>query len=714
MIDWSSRIKNNDTEIDLIDVPLYTRKWTKLNQTTVYGYKVRLPEEPADEECINYGLPLNDQIFRRVYEPSDLEYWETAPKEKFIADQHHRRKEGLWYFINGKKYYIPGVFFFFLNFWHMQTGKLPLFRMTDLDFFTIWMHVVRSPNIFGLLVFKCRRIGDSEKALCILYEYASRVKNTLNGMQDCRKHDEALLTYQRLTFAHEKMIWYMKAINRGTSNPKAKLEFKMPEEKQSIQKIHKKNSGVPEERIEFEFDALGSEIIPYSSTPEATDGKRHGRLYIDEFGKPKTLNPIDGWRYGKLTIKDEITEEVIGKALFTSTIEQEPGTKQSDMSKFLEIAQEMWDDANPENLNEFGETTSGLIRIVRGALERGKPDRFGFADKERLRKSIESKKKHLLDNRKWKQLIEFGRQNCIDEQDIFASMTGECSFNVENLTQREYRLKYEKGLSKWVRGNFEWVDGKKFGKVFWQPTPNGRFMVSGHPKDWGLEANATTRTSVRKKPKNIHAFCCGIDPVSQKDVLDKNPSKGGLVIKRKYDPIYDGNKWNADGTPQENGEHFKTNRYVCALLWRWDEPTWNYEDWIKALIYYGSDFMIEKNHSAGFQTYLETNELDGYYMDNNLGVKNHKGQTESWGVSANDKSIDHYFGFLATLCNLFHNTLDLPIVIDQLKTMNHENRGQKDVGVAAGICEIADHQRDLPAPKDREDEKEMHFPEIIV
>lgn len=713
MINWEERIRNNGQEIDLFQTPLYTAEYNGSTFIKVYGYEVELPAPPPDDEIINYGLPAYEQIHRRIYVPDDLFYWDQKPKEEFISEDFHRRKNGYWIFINGEKYYITGVFVYFLSKWTLNTGKKPLFRMSDLDFFLIWMHTVRTPTVFGLIVFKCRRLGETEKALCIIMEYASRVKNTLNGMQDCRKFDEVVLTYQRLTFAHEKMIWYMKPINRGSSNPKSSLEFKHPETKESVKKIHNKNSKDADPDIEFEFEAVGSEIIPYSSTPSATDGKRHGRLYWDEFGKPKTLNPIDAWRFGKLSLMDLITEEIIGKALFTSTIEQEPGVKSQDMSKFLDISQEMWDDANPENLNEAGQTTSGLIRIVRGALERGKPNRFGFTDKERLRKEIESQKRHLLENRKWKQLIEFGRQNCIDIEDIFASMTGDSNFNVENLTARGFRLQYEKGLSRAVRGNFHWKDGKKFGEVYWQPNENGRWLVSGHPKDWQLKANAKSDFAKNKKPKNIHAFCCGIDPVSQKDVLEKEPSKGALVIKRKFDALIDGDKFDDQGNPLLGGEHFKTNRYVCTYMWRWNEPTKNYEDWIMTLMYYGSDFLIEKNHSAGFQTYLEQNFLEGYYMDNSSGLKNYRNETESWGMSANEKTIEHYFSLLSTVSNMWHNTLDHIDLIDQLKSTNYENRGRRDLSVAAGVCEVA-AQKEISKPKEREGEVIEHFAEYLV
>lgn len=716
-------ISGDTTEhIDIQKLPIYTREYRLGNTITVYGYVVEIPDEPEDEYCVNLGIAQNDQYYRRTWVPDDLQYWKEDVKEEFIQREYHRRKEGLWYFINGVKVYFPGICYWFLRYWMMQTGKLPLFRMSDLDFFLLWTYVVRSPTIYGLVVFKCRRLGDTEKALCIIYEYASRVKNTINGMQDCRKEDEIEKTYQRLTFAHENMIWFMKPINRGTTNPKANLELKMPESKITMKSQLKLNSKQMGDEVEFEFKALGSEINYYVSTEDATDGKRHGRFYCDEFGKPKKLNPIEGWRYTKKTLVDEIYETLSGKALYTSTVEEETKkTTEKGESKYLEIAQEMWDDADPDNLSETGETTSGMIRVVRGALERGRPDRFGYTNKEALLEKIEADKRHLIKQKKWKKLVEYQRQNCVDISDIFTSMTGDSSFNIENLAQREIRLRYEIKPAKAVRGNFEWKDGKKPTKenkheieVIWVPNSNGRWLVSGHPKDWNLQANAKNDFSHNPKPKNTHAFCCGIDPVAQKDVLDKkNRSLAGLVIKRKLDPLIDGDKFDSEGEPEFGGEYFSTNRIVCTYLWRWEEPTDNYEDWLMSLIYFGSDFLIEKNHSAGFQQYLEGIKFHGYYMAPDTTLKNVTGQSEQWGISANEKTIDLYFSYLATLTNKWHNTIDHPNVIDQLKSMNYENKGKKDLGVATGICEVAS-QRQSSKKADRKEDKTVYFPEYTV
>ena len=317
--------------------------------------------------------------------------------------------------------------------------------------------------------------------------------------------------------------------------------------------------------------------------------------------------------------------------------------------------------------------------------------------------------------KKWKKLVEYQRQNCIDINDIFTSMAGDSGFNVENLVQREFRLQYEIKPQKWVRGNLEWVDGKKYGEVYWVPNGNGRWIISAHPKDFGLRANATSEYATNRKPKNIHAFCCGIDPVAQKDVLEKTPSLAGLVVKRKFDALIDGDKFDEDGNPEYGGEYFTTNRYVCSYLYRHKEPRDNYEDWLKTLIYYGTDFLIEKNHSAGFQTYLESNEVrcHGYYMGIQSGVKNVRGQAESWGISANEKTIELYFSLLTTITNKWWNTIDHPDILAQLKSMNYENKGKKDLGVACGWCEVA-AQRELPTPKDREKEQTVHFEEYTI
>lgn len=708
---------------DLSKAKEYTRTWNQGLKKNIYDYDVEMPDMPPEEDIINFGLPIEEQVFRKTQIPKDLRAWPKEKKEEFIRVEHHRRKHGLWFFIKGEPVYIPGTMYFFMNYWVLETGKPPVFRMSDLDFFLIWMHVVRTPTIFGLIVFKCRRIGDTEKGLCIIYEYASRVKNTLNAMQDGRTIDDIFKTYQRLTFAHEKMIWFMKPINRGTTNPKAALEFKIPERKTSAKSYVTQNGDLFLDDSEFEFDAIGSTITYYPSKPESGDGKRHGRYYFDEFGKKKMLSALDAWKFVKKSMVDDIYKVLAGKALFTSTIEEMKD------GESLKISKKLWKNSDPAVLNRAGQTSTGLIRIVRGTLEKGDLDRWGYVDKEARRLEIEEERRYLIETKDWSGLITHQRQECIDISDVFTNVSEGSNFNIENLTQRQHRLDFEINPKKWSTGNFEWMDGKKpvLGnpngvnkqcKVIWVPSSNGRFYVSGHPKDWNMRDNAMQPQVEVPSPYNIHAFCAGIDPVSQKDVLDKDEmSLSGLVIKRKYDPRIDQGKFDEKGKPIDGGENFTTNRYVCAYLYRHLEPTDNYDDWLKALVYFGSDFLIEKNHGAGFQQYLEARGFDLYYMDNATGIRNHKGQQEQWGISANDKTIEYYFSLLTTISNEWHNTIDIPVICDQLKSMTVENRGKRDLGVAAGYCEMA-AQKEIESPESDDDkennEYNMYFDEHIV
>lgn len=702
---------------DLSHVPAYERSWDFPTYIRLYkDYDVEIPDAPPEKNMVNYGLKLDDQVFRKTEIPKDLRSWPLDKKEHFIEREYQRRTHGLWYIIKGKPIYIPGTMYFFMNYWILETGWTPVFKMPDLDFFLIWMHVVRSPKIYGLVDFKCRRIGDTEKALCIMYEYASRVKNTLNAMQDGRTNDDIFATYQRLTFAHQSMIWFMKPINRGTTNPKASLEFKIPEKKTSAKSyVDQAGNLFGFDETEFEFEAVGSTITYYPSKPEAGDGKRHGRYYFDEFGKMKMLDALEAWKFVKKSMVDDTYKVMAGKALFTSTIEEMKD------GKALRVSQKLWDKSDTNKVNKQGYTSTGLIRIVRGSLEKGNLDRWGYVDKEARLKEIEEERKYLIEQKDWSGLITHQRQECIDEKDVFTNVSDGSNFNVENLTKRQYVLEYEKDPKPWVQGNFEWLDGvkplpgnpnkrNKRCRVIWVPCENGRFAVSGHPSDWGLKDNAMSPYAEVPRPNNIHAFCCGIDPVAQKDVVDLDDmSLSALAIKRKLDPTIDQeNMYDEKGNPLDGGENFKTNRYVCAYLYRHMEPTDNYDDWLKAMVYYGTDFLIEKNKSEGFRQWLDSLQFDLYHMDNSNGIKNTKGQIEVGGLSASEKVIEYYFSLLTTISNVWANTIDIPIICDQLKSTKMGNQGKRDLSVACGFCEIA-AQRDTPNPIDEDEEEYQEF-----
>lgn len=699
----------------------YTRSWEQGLYVNVYGFDVDLPDMPPHEEIVNYGKPLNEQVFRKTLIPKDLQYWDEDEKEAFIEREHHRRSHGMWYFIKGEPVYITGVFYYFMNYWTVQTGKSTKFHMGDWKFFTIWMHVVMSPWIYGLLVFKCRRVGDTEKGLCIVYEYATRVKNTINQLYDCRTETDMKKTFKRLKKAHKNMVWFMKPVTKF-EDPQSSFEFTEGVTKQNLAQSYIDDKGAYI-ASNFEYPSLESEITYYTNEGGA-DGARVGRQHVDEFGKFNQIDPTSLWALSKKALEDDREGELIGKSLFTSTIEELVN------GKTLSTAKKMWDNADPATLDDLGRTVSGLIRIVRGALDREKPDRFGHVDEEKAINKIMEHQAFLIKNKKWIDLISYKRQNCLDIKDVFSNISKGSPFNLENINNRHNELTYDK-MDSFVQGNLGWVDGKrpvlgdpdrtnKNCKVFFQPHEKGRWHISAHPKDFGLEENSQKSFARIPVPGNTRFFSCGIDPVSYKGNLDADDrSLAGLAIKRNLDHRID-NPTNTDlydekGEPIDGGRFFKTNRYCCVYWYRHDNPSDNYNDWLLSMVYYGTDFLIEKNHSAGFNNYLESMGFLEYYQEKS-GMKNHRGQEEKEGLTAGEKVIENYFSAITVLTEQFCNTIDMPIITEQLQTMEYDTRTKHDLGVAIGYCEIAANSKVVDIIKQNEYEEEegegMEYTEV--
>lgn len=684
----------------------YTRSWDQELTEEVYGYDVPVPDMPPKEEIINFGRPEAEQIFRKTALPKDFNKLSREEQELFIEKEHHRRKNGLWFYIKGKPVYISGLFYYFLNYWPLETGKPARFHMGDWKFFMIWQLVVMDPTIFGLIVFKCRRVGDTEKALCMVYEYASRVRNTINQLYDCRVENDMKKTWRRLRIAHKRMVWFMRPV-ASNDEPASSFEFRVPKRKVDVS-----NSFVDENgnliADEYEFKELDSDITYYTNVGGA-DGARVGRAYIDEFGKFKQINPEELWGLMKKALKDDRAGDIIGKALFTSTIEDMQG------GKTLETSKRLWNKSNPNELDSSGSTTTGLIRIVRGAVDREPADRWGFVNEAEVVARMQARHKYLIEKKQWIDLIKERRQDCLTIEDVFSNISKGSPFHLENMSNRLMEIT-ENPVQEWVKGNFEWKDGRKpvpgnpenvnkKCRVVFNPNENGRWIVRWHPKDYNLISNSMDQWSKLPSPGNTFEFSTGIDPISYINNItnntdDDNPDKiksdeerslSGLAVKRNLDLNIDNiseDLFDASGDPIDGGRNFKTNRYCCVYLHRHDRPSDNFEDWLMTCIYYGSDFLIEKNHSGAFYQYLETMGFLQYYRQGGSGFTNSKGKQETDGLTASTKIIEAYFSEITELTNTWCNTIDIPLILEQLSTMEYETRGKHDLGVAIGYCEM--------------------------
>lgn len=95
--------------------------------------------------------------------------------------------------------------------------------------------------------------------------------------------------------------------------------------------------------------------------------------------------------------------------------------------------------------------------------------------------------------------------------------------------------------------------------------------------------------------------------------------------------------------------------------------------------------------------------------------KNYRGQTESNGVTATDKSFQDCFSFIETYTCKWANAIDHPEIIKELKTMNYKNKGKKDLGVSFGWALYhANMKQGVRQDKQKQSEENVYFHENIV
>lgn len=713
--DWSSKIIKSHGEefIDLVSLPYYTIKFDEKSKVrTIYDIDLIFPTEPPDEHCVNFGLPEYEQIFRKTWIPKQVrnpngnfgrDSWRKEDVDSFIDAEWNRRRQGIWFFIKGKKTWIPGLLYMKMNYWNSITGIKFIYKSSDWDLFCFWyLGCVLDPLCDGMADFKCRQIGDSENTVLIIWEYGSRVRGTINAMQSCINEGHAKKSYFRLVHGHKKMLYFFRPLNQGTEDPKKGLNLSYPAQHityTSVKDKQKKgelaNSSSTEE---YEYPEVNSQFYYGPSKANEFDGTTLGRAYLDEFGKSDgKLDPVEWIQVIREAIESRILNKKMGMIIMTSTVEDIGATS-------LEWAKEIWEGADPKKRTASGRTANGLYRCFRNVVDRGEVDRWGFPLKEKIIAEIESAVKILMDAGNIKAAIAYRRKNCITIDDIFVGANDTSQFDIEKLARRLH-LVSEAPKSMCVRGNLKWKDGIRDTQVIWEPNSNGKWMISKHPSDFGLESNKKVTGVIANKPGNTNFFKAGLDPYDQQTTMESEGkrSKGAITVKRVLDEYIDSGthlyhqhddpqgKFKI-GDPVDGGANFVTNRIVCDYIFREDDPNDFFEDIILTMVYYGTDFLPEKDRFGACHSYLKTRRYELYLMERPTDKKNSKGQQETEGVSATLGNIDTYFSFLTTLSAKWYGTIDHPRVLQQLLSTNFKNRGTKDLSVSTGWCEFAANQ----------------------
>lgn len=551
-----------------------------------YGFDTDDEKIMLPVEIIKRSENPTEQYWERQVEPPEFEEWVDDEKskkefdvsyfnyelEKFRQREWHRRLFGVWVYIKGKACYIPGAFYFFLNYWLLDNG-FPAFRKSSLRKFTYWQWNVYNPYSYGVMEITKRRGGKSVEAGCIVTEYGTRTERAIINMQSKTDDDaKKLFDYHVVTpFQSLSPIFIpLYDTNKGTK-PESKLSFYAASSKG-------RNAVIVNEQLK-------SEIAFENSKPLTLAGQRLMRLILDERGLVD-FDLVDTHLIIRKCLLDW-RGNIIGKMIMTSTVE-EIGIK----SKIYEL----WLQSDPTKLVN-GSTKSGLFSYFSPADEAGDCDIYGDPYIEKNRKQIYENRANLEGNTKG--LIAEMRKDPLSEREAFMVLNNNCHFDPMLLNEMFQNAKpVEKEVVEF--GNYYWKDGKPFTESLWMPCDKATARWS-RPKNFVVpEGEKVEWRGNTALPKMIIQFISGGDPF-QNDITEETVnSKASAGVLNRYD----------DGTNDEIYNRMFVSKYHARPLM----AKLFHMDMVLQCFHFGCRFLVESKMDGGLRKFFTDNGLDAFLI----------------------------------------------------------------------------------------------------
>ena len=400
---------------------------------------------------------LTKQVeFRGVYQRSDVQseqYWKRIPLPSWYADtmkdwdeydkkkkdeapefydekledfkkqEWDRRLNGFWYMNNGKPTYLTGMHYLYLQWWSIDIGY-PKFRMPDLEKFYFMDYCIQDPLCMGMLEVTKRRFGKSFVAGLFVTEYTTRTKMTNGGIQSKTGSDAKKFFAKTVVNPFRRLPKFFRPeydMSLGV-NPKSEMRFQ------------KTNVRGKKAEDNVDKDELGSVIDHQSADTVAYDGQKLHRYVADECGKTTEVNVYDRHEVVRYCLLDD-EGKIIGKALYTTTVEKLTSEKDGVQEAFKLL----WEESNQEKRQENGATSSGLYRFFMSAKRTRNFDDFGYPDEEKTLLQIEADRETVKNNPR--ALSARIRKEPLTIDEAFSTDADGCIFNVMNISARESYLK---------------------------------------------------------------------------------------------------------------------------------------------------------------------------------------------------------------------------------------------------------------------------------
>jgi hypothetical protein len=592
---------------------LYTATYHNNLTRKIDGFDVpvTIPDQPPKKLMRNYGLPIDEQIFRK----EDFPEWSGMAmydKIDFVNRETHKRFNGEWWIIKGEPVYVNGWAYFYFNYWWAEWGGHPNFRMEAIDFFHVWDHCFRDKDSFGMMIIKGRRVGDTEKSLCVGYDTATRYRNSWFGMQNL-KDDDAQDNFLRVVEAHKKMAPWFKPVNQGSDSPKHELVLDMPANRDSVSMTGRENSVDQMPTLSSRIDYKPTKTAEY-------DGKRLRFYHMDEPGKlnPSRMKMDKQWAIIRPTLSLYNEKKIIGKAIFTTTVENLAG------GETIEVMTYFWEGSNPAKKQANGRTETGLYRYYRNFRLSADVDKWGHHKVQEAEIQRESTIASYMAKGDLDGMADYKRKFPDTIDDALSTPAGDCPLFPTLLDmQMDYLRKIGVNSSDKererieVRGDLTWSSGQ-FSKVVWTPNPSsGKWFISRHP----VNPNNNHYKNGKIYPGNGGMYTMGVDAIDHYKTEGRR-SDGAIAVYMPYNSAYEDPSVVYDGKGEVlNVANMITDQFVCVYSARPEDPNVFYDDVYKTMFYYSIPAFIERDKPGVINKAIELG-LEGYlvYKPKTLGI----------------------------------------------------------------------------------------------
>ena len=507
----------------------------------VQGLKCNLPPEGYV-----FNIITKQVEFRGVYQKSELnteQYWKRIPLpswyidtmkkwdefdkkkkddesefynenlEEFKKQEWDRRLNGFWYMNNGKPLFLTGLHYLYLQWWPIDIGY-PKFRMPDLEKFYFMDYCIQDPLCMGMLEVTKRRFGKSFVAGLFVSEYITRTKMTNGGIQSKTGSDAKKFFAKTVVNPFRRLPKFFRPeydMSLGV-NPKSEMRF---------QKTNVRGKKAEES---IDKDELGSVIDFQSADAVAYDGQKLHRYVADECGKTTEVNVYDRHEVVRYCLLDD-EGQIIGKALYTTTVEKLTTEKDGVQDAFKLL----WEESNQDKRQDNGTTSSGLYRFFMSAKRTRNFDDFGFPDEDKTLDMILADRETVKNNPR--ALSARVRKEPLTIDEAFSTDSDKCIFNVMNIGARESYLKDNPVLKRHILF-YRDIDQIVRWRNITDKEEDFHWVITQFPKQG--EENKHVYDIKTRKPSRTSDGAIAIDGYSNSQG-GKYGSKASAWIGRRYD-----------------------------------------------------------------------------------------------------------------------------------------------------------------------------------